>query len=64
MGQRSGRAPAFDHDAHQHRDTVGRRINALKQSRGLATRDDKTATIHRAGLLLAGTFLWSPHRAE
>ncbi|MBJ6630374.1 transposase [Streptomyces sp. I5] len=34
-------------------------MNKLKQRRGLATRYDKTATIHLAGLHLVATFIWS-----
>ncbi|MFI2206721.1 hypothetical protein ACH47Z_39570 [Streptomyces sp. NPDC020192] len=34
-------------------------INRSKQWRGIATRYEKTATIHLAGLHVAGIFLWS-----
>jgi hypothetical protein len=34
-------------------------INRLKQWRGLATRYEKTATVYRVGLLIAGIYLWS-----
>ncbi|TFI19744.1 IS5/IS1182 family transposase, partial [Streptomyces sp. 4R-3d] len=33
--------------------------NKLKQWRGPATRYDKTATVHLAGLHLAAIFIWS-----
>lgn len=33
--------------------------NAASQWRGLATRYEKTATVYRAGLLIAGVFRWS-----
>ncbi|QLH20569.1 hypothetical protein [Streptomyces sp. Rer75] len=35
-----------------------RSVNRLKQWRGIATRYEKTATIHLAGLHTAGAFLW------
>ncbi len=60
-GRSGGRPPDFDRDAYKHRNTVERCINRLKQWRGLATRHDKTATIYRAGLLIAGIFLCSAH---
>ncbi|KPI15851.1 putative transposase IS4/IS5 family [Actinobacteria bacterium OK006] len=58
-GRGSGRPPRFDRDAYKQRNTVERCINRLKQWRGLATRYEKTATVYRAGLLIAGIFLWS-----
>ncbi|MET9282326.1 hypothetical protein ABZY01_31255, partial [Streptomyces anthocyanicus] len=33
--------------------------NRLKQWRGIATRYEKTATVHLAGLHIAGIFFWS-----
>jgi transposase len=58
-GRGGGRPPRFDLDAYKQRNTVERCINRLKQWRGLATRYEKTATVYRAGLLIAGIFLWS-----
>jgi transposase len=58
-GRGGGRPPRFDRDAYKQRNTVERCINRLKQWRGLATRYEKTATVYRAGLLIAGIFLWS-----
>ncbi len=58
-GSRGGRPPAFDREAYKQRNTVERRINRLKQWRGIATRYEKTATIYLAGLHIAGIFLWS-----
>jgi transposase len=58
-GRSGGRPPGFDREAYKQRNTVERCINRLKQWRGLATRYEKTATVYRAGLLLAGIFLWS-----
>lgn len=40
-GSHGGRPPAFDRDAYKHRNTVERRINKLKQWRGLATATTK-----------------------
>jgi transposase len=59
LGSRGGRPPAFDRDAYKQRNSVERCINKLKQWRGLATRYDKAATIHLAGLHLAAIFIWS-----
>lgn len=58
-GQAGGRPSAFDREAYKRRNTVERCINKLKQWRGLATRDDKTATIYLAGLHIAAIFIWS-----
>ncbi|MFD5097401.1 hypothetical protein [Streptomyces albidochromogenes] len=58
-GPAGGRPPAFDREAYQQRNTVQRCINHSKQWRGIATRYEKTATIHLAGLHIAGIFLWS-----
>lgn len=54
-----GRPPAFDREAYKQRNTVERCINRLKQWRGIATRHEKTATVHLAGLHIAGIFFWS-----
>lgn len=59
LGRRGGRPPAFDREACKQRNTVERCINRFKQWRGLATRDDKTATVYLAGLHLADLFIWS-----
>lgn len=58
-GRGGGRPPGFDREAYKQRNTVERCINRLKQWRGLATRYEKTATVYRAGLLIAGIFLWA-----
>ncbi len=44
---------------HDLRNAVERCINKLKQWRGLATRYDKTVTIHLAGLHLAAILIWA-----
>lgn len=41
------------------RDPEQAAAKGLPQWRGLATRYEKTATVYRAGLLIAGIFLWS-----
>ncbi|MFF3264618.1 IS5 family transposase [Streptomyces sp. NPDC002932] len=58
-GRSGGRPPGFDREAYKQRNTVERCINRIKQWRGLATRYEKTATVYRAGLLVAAIFLWS-----
>ncbi len=58
-GPAGGRPPTFDREAYKQRNTVERCINRLKQWRGIATRYEKTATIHLVGLHIAGIFLWS-----
>ncbi|MGW1974214.1 transposase [Streptomyces sp. NPDC001889] len=58
-GSLGGRPPAFDREAYEQRNTVERCINRLRQGRGIATRDEKTAAIYLAGLHVAGIFLWS-----
>jgi transposase len=58
-GQAGGGPPAFDRETYKQRNTVARCVNRLKQWRGVATRYVKTATIHLAGLHVAGVFLWS-----
>jgi len=45
--------------AYKQRNTVERCINRLKQWRGIATRYEKTATIHLTALHVAGIFLRS-----
>lgn len=58
-GSKGGRPPAFDRESYKQRNTVERCINHLKQWRGISTRYEKTATIHLAGLHVAGIFHWS-----
>lgn len=58
-GRRGGRPPSFDREAYKRRNTVERCINRLKNWRGRATRYEKTATVFRAGLHIAGIFIWS-----
>ncbi|MGW6908270.1 IS5 family transposase [Streptomyces sp. NPDC054940] len=58
-GSRGVRPPAFDREAYKQRNTVERCIKRLKQWRGIATRNEKTATIYLAGPHVAGILLWS-----
>lgn len=58
-GRRGGRPPGFGADACTQRDTLERRINRLKQWRGLATRADKLAVAYQAALHLAGILIWA-----
>lgn len=58
-GSRGGRPAAFDRETYKQRNTVEQCINRLKQWRGIATRYEKTATMHLAGHHIAGIFLWS-----
>ncbi|ARH89020.1 IS5 family transposase [Streptomyces sp. MOE7] len=58
-GRQGGRPPAFDRESYKRRNTVERCINRLKNWRGLAARYEKTATVFRAVLHIAGIFIWS-----
>jgi transposase len=57
-GSRGGRPPAFDADAYRGRNVVERCFNRLKQWRGIASRYDKTARNHRAGITVAAIVLF------
>ncbi|MBO8191773.1 transposase [Streptomyces oryzae] len=59
LGRRGGRPPTVDRETYKQRNTVERCINKRKQWRGPATRYDKTATAHLAGLHIAAIFTWS-----
>ncbi|GGT77020.1 hypothetical protein GCM10010272_20740 [Streptomyces lateritius] len=58
-GSRGGRPPAFGRETCKRRNTVERCVNRLERWRGIATRYEKTATVHLAGVHIAGIFLWS-----
>jgi transposase len=51
--------PALHHTRSPLPSLRGCLINRLKQWRGIATRYEKTATVHLAGLRIAGILLWS-----
>jgi transposase len=57
-GSRGGRPVGHDRDLYQERDTAERRINRIKEWRGLAFRFDKTPESYLAGLHLRGAILW------
>ncbi|WP_411978162.1 transposase [Streptomyces anulatus] len=56
---RGSRPPTFDRKANKQRNTVERCINRRKQRRGIATRHEKTATVHPAGLHITAILLRS-----
>ncbi|GAA2762594.1 hypothetical protein GCM10010103_16350 [Streptomyces paradoxus] len=58
-GTPGSRPPEFDREVHERRTTVERCVNRLKQRRGIATRYEKAATIHLAGLHISGVSLRS-----
>lgn len=51
-GSAGGRPPAFSGRIYEHRNTVERGFNRLKQWRGIATRYDKYALTYLGGVLL------------
>lgn len=57
-GSAGGRPPAYDTDLYRQRNVVERSFNQLKNWRGIATRNDKTARNYRAGVLIAATLIW------
>lgn len=57
-GSRGGRPPTFDRDAYRDRNVVERAFGRLKQWRGIATRYDKHAHNHRAGIVLGAIVLF------
>ena len=58
-GSAGGRPRSFDAEAYKGRNVVERCFNRLKQWRGIATRNDKTARAYLAGLTLAAALLWT-----
>ncbi|MFE3375314.1 transposase [Streptomyces anulatus] len=59
---RGSRPPTFDRKANRQRNTVERCINQRKQWRGIATRREKTATVHLAGLHITAIPIRSARR--
>ena len=57
-GSKGGRPITHDPDLYRDRNTVERRINKIKDWRGLATRYDKTPESHLAGPHLRGALIW------
>lgn len=61
---RGGRPPAFDAEVYKGRNVVERGFNVTKQWRGLATRYDKLAIVHRDAAVLRAITLWLPHLSD
>ncbi len=57
-GSRGGRPPGFDTTIYKRRNEVERTINALKNSRAVATRYDKRAYIFHGTVTVAAIRLW------
>ena len=57
-GTHGGRPPAFGKDIYLARNMVERCFARLKQCRAIATRFDKLADRHRAGIVVAALILW------
>lgn len=57
-GSAGGRPVGFDAEDYKGRNVVERAFNTLKNWRGLATRNDRHATIYRGGIVLASILLW------
>ncbi|MFD5348554.1 transposase [Streptomyces anulatus] len=58
-GSHGSRPPTFDRKANRQRNTVERCINRRKQWRGIATRRERTATVHLAGLHITAILIRS-----
>ena len=55
---RPGRKPSFDAYVYRRRNVVERRVNRLKQWRGIATRYEKRAVNYRAMVVIAALMVW------
>ncbi|MBT2364931.1 transposase [Streptomyces sp. ISL-10] len=57
-GSRGGRPPGFDEERFNKRNTVGRAINKLRQSRAVATRYDKRGYVYLGTATAAALVIW------
>ncbi|MET8009161.1 IS5 family transposase [Streptomyces sp. NPDC005271] len=57
-GSRGGRPTGFDRGVYRRRNEVERTVNALKESRAVATRYDKRAYVFHGTVTLAAIRLW------
>lgn len=58
-GSRGGRPVGLDVADYKNRNVIERRYCHIKQWRGLATRNDKHAVIHRAAVILDAVNAWT-----
>ncbi|MGW6576311.1 IS5 family transposase [Streptomyces sp. NPDC054945] len=57
-GRSGGRPRTLDTETYKRRNVVDRSFSLLKQWRGLATRYDKVAIVHRSAAVLAAIIAW------
>ena len=57
-GSRGGRPPSLDREIHKCRNVIERSFNDIKQWRGIATLDDKSAITYRGGIVLRAIIIW------
>jgi transposase len=57
-GSQGGRPTGFGKSLHKRRNEVERTVNALKESRAVATRYDKRAYVFHGTITLAAIRLW------
>ncbi|MEO2130580.1 MAG: IS5 family transposase [Microbacterium sp.] len=63
-GSRGGRPVSYDRDDYRNRNVVERRLAALKQWRGIATRYDKLATVYRSAAVFTAVIAWTQHLGD
>jgi transposase len=57
--------PPIGVQMHQHgRNVIERKLNVVKQWRGLATRYDKLATVYRGAAVLRAITIWLPYLSD
>lgn len=57
-GPAGGRPPALDATTYKGRNVIERSFNDHKQWRGIATRNDKLATVYRGAIVLRAITIW------